>query len=189
MEKMAKQSRKDWVRAGLQRLAERGIEAVRVEVLAKTLGVTKGSFYWHFKDRAELLDAMLEDWAHVATENVIATTERASSDPELRLKRLIEIASEGYFTDLELALRNWARNEPAVGKIVDEVDRRRMDFVRGLMRELGFGAAETEARTYLLYASLLGKDLLADAHGRFGRKRVLRDSVELLTSPVRTTRT
>lgn len=186
MVSMAKQSRKEWIRAGLRCLAESGIDGVRVEPLAKSLGVTKGSFYWHFVDRAELLDAMLEDWAEVATEGVIAAAERSSDEPMARLKRLTEIAAQGYWTGLELALRDWARRDPAVSAIVDGVDRRRMDFVRDLMRAVGFDAVETETRTYLLYASLIGKDLVTDSHGRFSRKRVLREAVELLTSPGRT---
>ena len=179
---MAKQSRKDWVRAALERLAEFGIEAVRVEPLARSLGVTKGSFYWHFRDRAELLDAMLEEWADVTTERVIAAAERAGPDPMTRLRRLTLIASEGYLTNLEVALRVWARRDASVERIVDQVDRRRLGFVRDLIRSFGFSEAETEVRTYLLYTSLIGKDLLAESHGRISRKQVLEEAFLLLTS-------
>jgi AcrR family transcriptional regulator len=177
---MPKKTRSDWLRAGLRRLARHGVEGVRVEPLAKDLGVTKGSFYWHFGDRADLLAAMLQLWAETATEAVIDRAEEAGPEPQARLERLTMIVSEGINVQLELALRDWARRDPSVGRVVEEIDGRRTDYVRQLLRESGFAPIEVEARAFLLYSAMLGHALLAHDHGRFSRKRVVRESVQLL---------
>src|ERR671916_708238 len=82
----------DWVEAARTAMAEGGIEAVAVEPLARRLGVTKGSFYWHFKDRRALLEAMLGRWERESTEAVISTT-RSISDP---LERFVRLAEEAF---------------------------------------------------------------------------------------------
>jgi AcrR family transcriptional regulator len=179
---MSKKNRSDWLRAGLRRLARHGIEGVRVEPLAKDLGVTKGSFYWHFGDRGELLGAMLEEWSETATEAVIQQAEAAGAEPHARLERLTMIASDGFDAQLELALRDWGRRERSVGRVLEAVDGRRLDYVRELLRESGFAPIEIEARAFLLYSALLGHALLPPDHGRFSRKRVLRESVALLAA-------
>ncbi len=179
---MSKKNRSDWLRAALRRLARHGIEGVRVEPLAKDLGVTKGSFYWHFGDRKDLLDALLDEWSETATESVIDRAEEAGTDPLARLERLTMIASEGFNAQLELALRDWGRRDRLVGRVIEEVDGRRMDYVRQLLRESGFEPIEVETRAFLLYSALLSYALLPPDHGRFSRKRVLRETVQLLAS-------
>ena len=179
---MPKKSRSDWLRAGLRRLARHGIDGVRVEPLAKDLGVTKGSFYWHFGDRGDLLAAMLQEWSETATEAVIQRAEEAGVEPYARLERLTTIASEGFDAQLELALRDWGRRDRSVGRAVQEIDGRRMDYVRRLLRESGFEPIEIEARAFLLYSALLGDALLPHDRARFSRKRVLRESVRLLAT-------
>jgi AcrR family transcriptional regulator len=177
---VSKRSRQDWVREGLRRLAVHGVDGVRVEPLAKDLGVTKGSFYWHFADREALLDAMLEDWSAWATEDVIVRADQAGSEPLERLERLMEIVLEFFDGDLEFELRAWARRDERAARIFEQVDRRRTSYVRDLFREEGFDAAESETRAFLLYSTLFGNYLIPKAHGRSSRKRVLRESIDLL---------
>jgi len=179
---VSKKNRSDWLRAGLRRLARHGIEGVRVEPLARDLRVTKGSFYWHFANRGDLLAAMVQEWSETATEAVIQQAEAAGAEPHARLERLTTIASEGFHPQLELAMRDWGRRDRSVGRVVEEIDGRRMDYVRQLLRESGFEPIEIEARAFLLYSALLGYALLPHDHGRFSRKRVLRQSVQLLAA-------
>jgi AcrR family transcriptional regulator len=181
MVSMSKKSRSDWLRAGLRRLARHGIEGVRVEPIAKELGVTKGSFYWHFADRDDLLAAMLEEWSETATEAVIVQTEQAGAAPQKRLEHLTTIASEEFDGPLELALREWGRRDRSVCRVVEQIDDRRTGYLRHLLRESGFDPIQVEARAFLLYAALLGNALLPEGHGRFGRKRVLLESMRLLS--------
>jgi AcrR family transcriptional regulator len=177
---MPRKTRRDWLRAGLRKLARDGVDGVRVEPLAKELGVTKGSFYWHFSDRSALLDAMLEEWAESATRAVIAQAEQAGREAQVRLDRLIEIAAEGYNPRIELALRDWGRRDQRVGRRLDEIDEQRMGYLRHLLRESGFEGIDVETRAFLLYSSLCGHALLPEAHGRFSRMRVLREAGKLL---------
>ncbi len=164
-------------------MARGGIDHVRVEPLAKELDVTKGSFYWHFTDRTALLDAMLQEWAEVATEAVIGQAEEAGAEPEARLRRLTTIASEGFDAQLELALRDWGRRDEAVSRTLGEVDDRRMSYLRKLLRESGFAAIDVEVRAFLLYSAVLGDALRPHARGRLGRKRLLDEAVALLVAP------
>jgi AcrR family transcriptional regulator len=162
-------------------LAEQGLDGVRVELLAKDLGVTKGSFYWHFRNRQSLLDSMLKEWETSATDEVIAATERSGPDATTRLARLVEISTDGFNAPLELALRAWGRADARVGELLDAVDARRLATLRGLLKELGFEGAAVEARAFLLYSVLFGAALLPDSHGRFSRRRVLDEVFEILS--------
>ncbi|MET0148477.1 MAG: TetR/AcrR family transcriptional regulator, partial [Acidimicrobiales bacterium] len=101
-----------WVEAALQAMASGGPDAVRVEALAGSLGVSKGGFYWHFTDRQALLDEMLDTWEKAVVEDVIARVESQPADPRAKLRHLFALASsvDGFAT--ELALRDWSRRGP-----------------------------------------------------------------------------
>lgn len=149
-------SRADWVRAGLALLMKDGIEAVRVEPLAQRLGVTKGSFYWHFKDRAALHAAMLEEWAAAATGDVIAGVDRAA-DARARLRQLIARTTvDTKVARLETAIRSWANSNDKAKKAVAAVDNRRMDFVASLLQETGVDPAVAQLRARIIYLVLIG---------------------------------
>jgi AcrR family transcriptional regulator len=105
-----------WVEAGLAELAHGGIDAVRVEVLAARLGVTKGGFYRRFKDRRALLDALLETWVRGREAAIEEQTELAKDGAGERLKSLIQLYSErvsAHGIAIELAIRQWARSDPS----------------------------------------------------------------------------
>lgn len=148
--------RADWVRAGLALLMKGGIEAVRVEPLALRLGVTKGSFYWHFKDRAALHAAMLEDWAATATADVIAGVDRVA-DARARLRQLIaRTTADTKVARLETAIRSWANSDDKAKTAVAAVDSRRLDFVAGLLQETGIDPAVAQLRARIIYLVLIG---------------------------------
>jgi AcrR family transcriptional regulator len=149
-------SRADWVRAGLALLLKSGIEAVRVEPLALRLGVTKGSFYWHFKDRAALHAAMLEEWSATATGDVIAGVDRAA-DARARLRQLIaRTTADPKVARLETAIRSWANSDDKASRAVAAVDSRRLDFVAGLLQETGVDPAVAQLRAQIIYLVLIG---------------------------------
>ena len=95
MPAQARTPRDDWIAAGLKALARGGPEAVRVEPLARELGATKGSFYWHFNDRAMLLEALLDDWERTVVDDVVAQIEGGGGDARDRLRRLFALAAHG----------------------------------------------------------------------------------------------
>lgn len=151
-----------WIAAALDALATHGIEAIRVEPLAKTLRVTKGSFYWHFADRRALLDAMLSQW----TERRIAAIReqaRPDGDPARSLRQLAELytrRSNARGLAIELAIRALARNDAAASRAVQSVDAERLHLVGALFERLGWSSPEGAARAVTVYAFLFGQSLL-----------------------------
>jgi AcrR family transcriptional regulator len=146
----------DWIRAGLELLTESGIEAVRVEPLARRLKVTKGSFYWHFKNRDDLLDAILQRWIEMETDGIIEEVERKGGTANQKMLYLSEIASQEDGQS-ENEIRAWSRQSPHVASILAEVDQRRLDYVRDLFLEMGFTPFESLVRARLAYHSLIGE--------------------------------
>ncbi len=156
---MARLSAEDWVRAATLQLAEGGVASVRVEPLAKTLGVSKGSFYWHFTDRAALLRAVVEGWERLGTLAIIEDVDREIDTPDGRLWALLErvFGRRGPLDHFESAVRAWAARDSDVQAVVRRVDRRRLRYVAKLLEAAGIDAAEARRRAELLYCVLIGE--------------------------------
>jgi AcrR family transcriptional regulator len=160
-----KLGRQDWVEAGLVVLAQSGVEAVRVEPLAKLLKVTKGSFYWHFKNRDALLDAILEEWVRLDTYNIIERVESLNKENAMiKLLRLFEIAIEDDGKNdgrsdgrLENAIRAWAANDERAATVLTQVDQQRLDYTRNLFLQIGFSPSEALVRARIVYYALVGE--------------------------------
>ena len=153
-----------WIAAAFDALAEGGIDAVRVEPLAKSLAITKGSFYWHFADRRTLLDAMLAAWA----DGRIAAIRQQTADrrePAAVLRTLADLYTRHANLRglaIELAIRSLARTDEPAAKAVREVDRERLAHVGKLFAALGWPRGEAQARAILFYSYLFGQSLLDD---------------------------
>ncbi len=148
--------RQQWIDTGLRALATQGADAVRVERLAKALAVTKGSFYWHFKDRRALQQAMLDAWQARATGAIIEQVEAASGDALARLRTLFTIVGKADGR-LDRAIRNWATQDTMPQRALEQVDQRRMGYLEALFQSLGFSPAQARARAGLVYRSLIGQ--------------------------------
>ncbi len=146
-----------WLAAGLEALRNGGAADVRVERLAAQLGITKGSFYWHFRDRGELLDALLEHWAREMTDAEFARVEAASASLRARLLALAQDVLEKGMGRYDPAIRGWARAERKVAAAVARVDRRRLSTLKKFFEQGGFRAEEAGVRARLFYAFLLGE--------------------------------
>lgn len=157
-----------WIDAARRVLADEGVDGLRVERLAKTLGITKGSFYWHFKDRAELLDAILDEWRRRATLDIITELETGGLDLRARLMRLMGMhvrtdKEEGA----ETALRVWARRDERVAAAVEAIDQQRLAYVEDLMKSAGFTDEQAKVRAIFCCSftrtaySWLGEDDMA----------------------------
>ena len=156
---MTRTPRERWVEEGLQALAAGGPDAVRVEVLAKALGVTKGD---------EILDA----WERLSVDVPIEAVDAAGADPRSRLRLLSSLATERVL-DLDLAVRDWARRDPAVAKRLRLIDNRRMEYLRSLFRPLSADEADAEARSMLAFSLWIGNHFIAADHGDRNRAEVL----------------
>ena len=145
----------DWARTALRAIARGGVAAVAVESVAAELGATKGSFYWHFKNRDALIQAALDRWEQRGTEAVIDELER-EPDPAKRLKRIIAAAFELGPTDrAEIALLA-NPDHPAALRAVRRVVERRITYISKQLEKLGWEAGEARNRAVLLYYVYVG---------------------------------
>jgi AcrR family transcriptional regulator len=167
--------RSTWIDEGLRALAAGGPDAVRIEPLARALGVTKGGFYWHFDDRRALLDEMLDTWERVSIDEVIEHVEGGGGDARARLRRLFALAaSRDELLRIDLAVRDWARREQAVARRLRRVDNRRMDYMRSLFGAFCDDDADVEARCMLVSSLWIGNHFIAADHGRRSRADVMK---------------
>jgi len=167
-------SRRRWIDEGLEALATGGPDAVRIEALAKHLGVTKGGFYWQFGGRGELLDAMLDEWERASTDEVIEGIEGGGGDARTRLRRLFALASGSRrLGRIDLAVRHWARRERTVAERLRRVDNRRMAYMRSLFGAFCPDEDDVEARCMLAMALFVGNAFIAADHGARTRAEVL----------------
>ena len=177
-------TRDAWIAAGLRALGDGGVEAVRVEVLARQLAVTKGSFYWHFADRRALLAAMVAQWEAETTTGVIAAVDARGGSGAERLRRLIAICFRGGGIDrLESALRRWGSTDDAVRPVLARTDTARLAYVAELLVEAGHTVATARARSRILYLAMIGEFAWTSHGGAPTPRRTLESLGELLLAP------
>ncbi len=172
--------RASWIEKGLQSLAAGGPDAVRIEPLAKSLGVTRGSFYGQFEDRNALLEAMLDAWEKAATDEVLEQVERGGGNPRAKIIRAGALTFSGKLLPIELAIRDWSRRNPAVAERLRRVDNRRMEYLRSLFKAFCSDDAEVEARSVLAFSLAIGHHFMAADHGTHTRAEALELAVEQL---------
>ena len=176
-----------WIEAGLKVIARTGVEGVRVEVLAKNLGVTKGGFYRRFRDRAALLEAMLQHWSAGRIAAIQRHTSLDGATARERLKALIALYSERMNTEgmaVELAIRQWARSDELAANAVASVDVARLKNVGHLYRATGMPAEEADAQAFLFYCFVFGQSLLFLERGLRKRAQLVAKSAETLLREV-----
>jgi len=157
--------RSRWIEEGLRALAAGGPDAVRVEVLAHALGVTKGGFYGHFADRNALLDEMLDAWERMSIDEVLERVERKGGDARARVRLAGALTFSRELLPVDLAIRDWARRDQAVAARLRRVDNRRMDYLRLLFGAICSDLDEVEARSTLAFSLVIGHHFMAADHG------------------------
>lgn len=163
-------TRTDWIQCAFRALTLGGPQAIKAEALARALHVSKGSFYWHFKDVAALKAAMIDHWKQGATVAIIQALDSGDQPPRARLNGLILITSSDRNVayggaQAEPAIRDWARYDGAVKDAVRGVDQQRLDYVQALFGALGFEANSARARARVFYGALIGLQQLAYLDG------------------------
>jgi AcrR family transcriptional regulator len=151
----------DWAEAALQLIAEKGLSALTVSALAARLGVTKGSFYWHFQARSDLLAAALERWERRATTETIKGLD-AVTDARHRLELMLDAASQQPRSRSLYAALAEAAEDPAVRKVLNRVASARIAYLETCYRELGL--SDSLARSHALFAYAAYRGLLQLAH-------------------------
>lgn len=155
--------RQAWIDAATTTLAEHGVAGVRVEALAKALGVTKGSFYWHFRDRKDLLAAVLENWKLGRIGDIVKQTRCEPGREREQLEHVLNVYSASRNRKgirIELAIRDWARRDAKAAQVVEEVDATRFETARQLFLARGMSEHEASTRSVLLYAYVFGQSLM-----------------------------
>jgi AcrR family transcriptional regulator len=146
-------SREKFLSRALEVLSREGEAQLRIDALVDALGVTKGSFYWHFANRADFVRSLSEYWQQWSTDYVVEEMGDLEGDPKELLMKLDEIVVRDDLTRFDLVMRSWATHEPEVARIVEEVDSTRLDFVRRLFRQLGYRGRDLDTRTRLFVIS------------------------------------
>lgn len=175
-------TRADWLRAALEVLEKQGVDQVRVLALAKDLGVTRGSFYWHFENRADLLQELLEYWASEYTGVVIRSPAIRSGEPGARLLKVAEMVMDLDLARYDLAMFAWAERDPQVAKAVERVYRLRLEFIGEAFEELGFEGEELEMRTWLFVCYQSWERTVFGRQSKRKRRELMKRRLALLTS-------
>ena len=172
---------RDWVNAGLKALAKSGFTALKADPLSKAVGVSRGSFYWHFADVGAFHAAVLQRWREVAYENVVREVEGAA---ESRLTALLDRAFRADIR-LEKAVRSWATTEAKASAMIESVDARRLKYIRDLLVEAGLTSGVASARARILYWAYLGRGLTTSLPASAEQRRILDELAGLAAAPDR----
>lgn len=154
-----KLDRADWIAHGCSVLAKQGHQALKAQSLAKALGVSRGSFYWHFADIGDFEAAIIAAWQDTHTQGVI---DRLGGD-QPAATRLARLVRRAFTRDLPLerAMRSWSFSNARVARAVAAVDQRRTDYIATLLIELGLPEAAARSRALMLYWASLGRLMVA----------------------------
>ena len=147
-----------WINAAHALLVESGVEAVKVMTLARALGLSRTSFYWHFTDRESLLDRLIERWSEKNTGNLVAQTEVYAETITEAVFNLFDcwITPELFDSRLDFAIRNWALGTPALKKRVEANDAARLSAIRAMFARFGYAADQADIRARNIYLTQVG---------------------------------
>jgi AcrR family transcriptional regulator len=149
VKRKARLARQDWLDAALTALLEGGIAGVTMERLAAGLGVTRGSFYYHFRDRAELLDELLDYWVSNWTVAVRDDVAALGLDPRSALLALMRVITHRKAAEHDVAFRAWALHDDRARKVLTRVDAMRVEYMTSIFLAMGFEGLEAENRALL----------------------------------------
>lgn len=175
-------SKAEWLETGLQALSKGGVATLTVEGLAKSLGIAKAGFYWHFKNRDDLLRQLLDYWTREITEVITSNPELLALKPKSRLIRAAEIILDHDLTRHEIAIRQWALQDAGVARAVKKANRLRLDFARNALSELGFKGEDLEMRAMLFVCYHSWESPMFREISRKRRRELIATRIEFLTS-------
>jgi AcrR family transcriptional regulator len=172
--------RGSWIDAGLRALAAGGPEAVRIELLAQELGVTRGGFYWYFEGRKAFLEEMLNTWERRSTDETLERVEREGGDAREKVRRAGMLTFSRELLPIDLAVRDWARRDRSVAERLRRVDNRRMAYLRSLVSTFCSDADDVEARCLLAFSLAIGNHFVAADHDGRTRNEVIERAIAQL---------
>ncbi len=176
-------TKSEWLEAGLRALASGGILNVRIDRLARELGVARSGFYWHFRNRQDLFNQMLHHWVHEFTEVVAENEEIQALPPKERLAAIVDMVQDFDLARYDFAIRQWAIVDPETDEVARKTFKLRVEFIKQAFRELGFTGDDLQMRTHLF---LIYTGSEADAIPELSkarRRRMAALRIDLLTRP------
>ena len=177
-------SRDEWLARALDILALEGGAKLRIDTICSALGVTKGSFYWHFKDRDDFVRSVVQFWSDRFTDPVVERITSLGGSPQERTKALMHAVSEGRFARYDVSIRAWAAQDPdLVAAIVKAVDKRRLAFAGSLFTEMGLDGPVAEMRARALVAYLSFEESVLAKSKKKDRSEMLDGFFDLITQP------
>ena len=174
--KIRRVSKKQWLVEALDTLESSGVEAVKVERLAKALGISRSGFYWHFKNRQDLLEHLLDFWASEYTGVLTDNPDVIKLDPKKRLYTTMEMIKDKHLAKYDLAMTAWAKLDSQAHRVLTKVVKMRLDYIRLIFADIGFEGDELEMRTRLFvcyhsWENTMFPDLSIQKHSKLQKLR------------------
>ena len=174
-------TRDDWLKAALS-LCKGGIDSVKVAPLAADMGVTTGSFYWHFKNRRELLDALRDYWEREMTDAAIEAAKHFAGSPADRILGVMEAVTDGNLARYDLPFWQWAQSDPVAKRVFQRVLEKRFSFAAWMFSEAGFSSEQAEIRGRMMVTYMMGESTLIPG-SLANRRDYLKLQHAILTAP------
>ena len=173
-------SQAEWLEAALQQLSETSVAEIRIEKLARSLGVSKTGFYWHFDDRDQLLEMLLEYWTHEMTEVVTANPLLIGLEPKARLIKTAEMILDNDLVRYEIGVRQWALSNKDAAKAVRKVNRIRLKFIKQAFLDYGFTGVDAETRALMFTVYHTWETPMFPEFSRKKRRELIEKRIDLL---------
>lgn len=179
----ARTTREDWLNTALDTLVSEGVVQVKVALLAQKLNCARSSFYWYFKNRTELLDAMLDYWASTNTKLLVEVASAPAESIGYALSNLLSafVSRRNYDTKLDFAIRDWSRRSGTVRRVLDLNDGARLEAIAGMFRRFDYPYSEADVRARIVYFTQIGYDTQDTHESHETRMSRARDYLYCLT--------
>jgi len=181
VKKSKKLTSEDWLKRALDTLDNEGIHKVNVEYLARKLGVTKGSFYWHFKNREALLKDMLNYWTKTLTADIIQRSQQNRKDAKETLLELMTIITEEKVGRYEAAIRAWAMHDEMAKATLHKTDEQRLKYITSVFTDIGFKKTDAEIRARMMLYYQVAEQGIFLSDSKEKRKKLLKQRFTFLT--------
>jgi AcrR family transcriptional regulator len=174
-------SKAEWLEMALSVLQQGNVAEITIGGLARELGISKSGFYWHFKNRDDLLAQLLEQWTYEVTEIITENEEILALDPRTRLQRSAEMILDRNLVRYEIGIRQWAMKDKNAARAVRAASRKRLDFLRQTFNELGFSGDDAEMRAMLFACYHTWESSMFPEISRKRRRELIEKRIVLLT--------
>ena len=173
-------TRDEWLGAALDELSFGSVTDINVQALARKLGIGKSGFYWHFRNKGELLRAVLEYWVHEITEVITTNPQMQELDPETRLRKTAEMIVDYGLVRYEIGIRQWALRDREAAKVFKRVNTLRLNYTRETLAELGFEGDDLEMRAMAFVCYHTWEVLMFRDMSRKKLRGLIRQRVEMI---------